>query len=205
MIGGNVFYDAQTATGDTKTTTESTLKSFSDSIHQRYSVGGTIVTSQAGAFFSIYRGISKGITDYTVANGLGEYDVSDGYDFGLNVLVPGLESINLGVTKYKYSEENQNSKPSEESQDSNVSEEKEGSKYKIEYNPNSFLTFGVQTDHSDNPADDPITSVYMGIKYRFHTPFEQQLEPITNTNSNGLVQPYNEVERDDNITLKLVD
>ena len=84
MIDGNVFYDAQTVTDDASTTTENTPKSFSDSIDHRYSVCGTIMTSQAGAFFNIYRGISKGITDYTVAGGLGKYDVSDGYDFGVD-------------------------------------------------------------------------------------------------------------------------
>ena len=176
MIGGNVFYDAQTA----NSSPENTSRSLSDSIHQRYSVGGTIMTSQAGAFFNIYRGISKGMTDYTVADGLGQYEVSDGYDFGINGLVPGLESINLGITQYKFNEENQ------------------GSKFKVEYKPNSLLTFGVEQDQSDNPN----SSLYIETKYAFDTSLEEQLKPAVQAYSSVWSKRYDEVERNNKITLE---
>ena len=176
MIGGNVFYDAQTA----NSSPENTSRSLSDSIHQRYSVGGTIMTSQAGAFFNIYRGISKGMTDYTVADGLGQYEVSDGYDFGVNGLVPGLESINLGITQYKFNEENQ------------------GSKFKVEYKPNSVFTFGVEQDQSDTPS----SSLYIATKYAFDTSLEEQLKPAVQAYSSVWSKRYDEVERNNKITLE---
>ena len=176
MIGGNVFYDAQTA----NSSPENTSISLSDSIHQRYSVGGTIMTSQAGAFFNIYRGISKGMTDYTVADGLGQYEVSDGYDFGINGLVPGYESINLGITQYKFNEESQ------------------GSKFKVEYKPNSVFTFGVEQDQSDNPN----SSLYIETKYAFDTSLEEQLKPAVQAYSSVWSKRYDEVERDNKITLE---
>ena len=176
MIGGNVFYDAQTA----NSSPENTSRSLSDSIHQRYSVGGTIMTSQAGAFFNIYRGISKGMTDYTVADGLGQYEVSDGYDFGVNGLVPGYESINLGITQYKFNEESQ------------------GSKFKVEYKPNSVFTFGVEQDQSDTPS----SSLYIATKYAFDTSLEEQLKPVVQAYSGVWSKRYDEVERDNKITLE---
>ena len=49
IVGGTVFYDA-------KTGTENLLNPFGEGVHKRYSVGGAIMNSQAGAFFNIYKG-----------------------------------------------------------------------------------------------------------------------------------------------------
>ena len=165
VIGGNAFYDARTGT-------DSILNPFGEGVHKRFSVGGTIMTSQAGVFFNIYKGLSESI---------GGYKASDGYDFGVNGLVPTLESVNLGVTMYEFNEENK------------------GSKFKIEYKPNSFFTFGAEQDQSDSPS----TSVYIETKYKFYTPFEDQLKSITNVTNNVWDKRYDEVERENTLILEV--
>ena len=173
MIGGNTFYDARTGTEDI-------LNPFGEGVHKRYSIGGTIMTSQAGLFFNVYRGLSDSIA---------KYKVSDGYDFGINGLVPGLESINLGITKYKFNEETQ------------------GSKFKVEYKPNSLFTFGVEQDQSDNPSsslyDNPSSSLYIETKYEFNKPSEEQSRSTARVGGDVWSKRYNEVERDNKITLEL--
>ena len=164
VIGGTAFYDARTGT-------DSILNPFGEGVHKRFSVGGTIMTSQAGVFFNIYKGLSESI---------GGYKASDGYDFGVNGLVPTLESVNLGVTMYEFNEENK------------------GSKFKIEYKPNSFFTFGAEQDQSDNPS----TSLYIETKYKFNTPFEEQLAPIASASNDVWSKRYDEVERDNTIILE---
>ena len=166
-VGGNIFYDA-------KTGSESILNPFGEGVHKRFSVGGTIMTSQAGVFFNIYKGLSEGIEGSKA---------SDGYDFGVNGLVPGYESINLGVTQYDFNDENK------------------GSKFKIEYKPNSFFTFGAEQDQSDTPS----TSVYIETKYKFNTPFEEQLAPIASASNDVWSKRYDEVERDNTITLETLE
>ena len=167
VIGGNAFYDARTGT-------DSILNPFGEGVHKRFSVGGTIMTSQAGVFFNYYKGLSESI---------GGYKASDGYDFGVNGLVPGYEFINLGVTQYDFNETHK------------------GSKFKIEYKPNSFFTFGAEQDQSDTPS----TSLYIETKYKFNTPFEDQLKPIIKASNNVWDKHYDEVERDNTITLELAD
>ena len=53
-------------------------------------------------------------------------------------------------------------------------------KLKVQYKPNSFFTLGVETDLSENTSN----SLYLETTYKFDTPFEDQLEPITNIASN---------------------
>ena len=79
IVGGNVFFDAKAAT-------DSLFSVFSKGIHKRYSIGGTIMTAKAGAFFNIYRGITDEIA---------QYKTSDGYDFGVN-------GFSTGIRKYKF-------------------------------------------------------------------------------------------------------
>ena len=165
MIGGNAFYDARTGT-------EGILNPFGEGVHKRFSVGGTIMTSQAGMFFNVYRGLSDSIA---------RYKVSDGYDFGINGLVPGYESVNLGVTHYNFNEETQ------------------GNKFKVEYKPNSLFTFGVEQDQSDNPN----SSLYVETKYEFNKPLEEQLQSTARVSGDVWSKRYNEVERDNKITLEL--
>ena len=165
MIGGNAFYDARTGT-------EGILNPFGEGVHKRFSVGGTIMTSQAGMFFNVYRGLSDSIA---------RYKVSDGYDFGINGLVPGYESVNLGVTHYNFNEETQ------------------GNKFKVEYKPNSLFTFGVEQDQSDNPS----SSLYVETKYEFNKPLEEQLQSTARVSGDVWSKRYNEVERDNKISLEL--
>ena len=160
-VGGNIFYDA-------KTGTESILNPFGEGVHKRFSVGGKIMTSKIGAFFNIYKGLS---------NSLAAYKVSDGYDFGINGLVPRYESIRLGFTQY------------------NFNENEKGNKFTVEYKPNSFFTFGIEQDQSYNPR----ASIYIETKYEFNTPFDEQLKPITSTTSHVWSQRYTEVERDNTV------
>ena len=89
IIGANMFYD-------TNIGTKSVIKAFGNDVHKRYSVGGTIMTPKAGLFFNIYKGIEDNIIGYKV---------SDGYHFGLNILIPGYESINLGATTYHFNDD----------------------------------------------------------------------------------------------------
>ena len=165
MIGGNAFYDARTGT-------EGILNPFGEGVHKRFSVGGTIMTSQAGMFFNVYRGLSDSIA---------RYKVSDGYDFGINGLVPGYESVNLGVTHYNFNEETQ------------------GNKFKVEYKPNSLFTFGVEQDQSDSPS----SSLYVETKYEFNKPLEEQLQSTARVSGDVWSKRYNEVERDNKISLEL--
>ena len=165
MVGANTFYDARTGT-------KGILNPFGDGVHKRFSLGGTIMTSQAGMFFNVYRGLSDSIA---------RYKVSDGYDFGINGSIPGAESVNLGVTHYDFNKENR------------------GSKFKIEYKPNSLFTFGVEQDISDNPS----ASLYIETKYEFNKPLEEQLQSTSRFSGDVWSQRYNEVERDNNVTLEL--
>ena len=167
VIGGNVFYDATTGTN-------SMLNPFGEGVHRRYSTGGTIITSQAGAFFNIYKGISEAI---------GGCKVSDGYDLGVSGLVPRFESINLGASKYSCSDVN------------------EGTKFKIEYKPNSLFTLGVEKTQSDTSS----TSLYIETKYKFNTPLEEQLAISTKIARNVWDKRYGAVERDNAITLDLME
>ena len=165
MVGANTFYDARTGT-------KGILNPFGDGVHKRLSLGGTIMTSQAGMFFNVYRGISDSIASYKV---------SDGYDFGINGSIPGAESVNLGVTHYDFNRENR------------------GNKFKIEYKPNSLFTFGVEQDISDNPS----ASLYIETKYEFNKPLEEQLLSTSRFGGDVWSKRYNEVERDNNVTLEL--
>ena len=167
IIGANIFYDA-------KTGTESLSNPFGKGIHKRFSVGGTIMTAQSGAFLNIYKGISE-----TMAG----YKASDGYDFGVNILISGWEHINLGATKYKYTDENK------------------GSKYTIEYKPNSLFTFGAELNNTEGGIDSQGNSIYMETTYKFNTSFEDQLKPITKASNNVWDKRYAEVERDNTLTL----
>ena len=137
VIGGNVFYDVATGTN-------SIFNPFCEGVYRRYSAGGAIMTSQAGSVFKIYKGISEAFAGYKA---------SDGYDFGVNGLVPRFESINLGVSKYSFSDVN------------------EGTKFKIEYKPNSLFTLVLEKNQSDTSS----ASLYIETKYKFNTPLEEQL------------------------------
>ena len=170
IIGANIFYDA-------KTGTESLSNPFGKGIHKRFSVGGTIMTAQSGAFLNIYKGISE-----TMAG----YKASDGYDFGVNILISGWEHINLGATKYKYTDENK------------------GSKYTIEYKPNSLFTFGAELNNTEGGIGSQENSIYMETTYKFNTSFEDQLKPITKVSNNVWDKRYTEVERDNTLRLQLV-
>ena len=168
VVGANIFYDA-------KTGTTSITNPFSEGVHKRYSVGGTIMTAQTSAFFNIYKGISGGIANYKVSNG---------YDYGVNGLISGFEYVNLGVTKYKYSEENK------------------GSTVKFEYKPNSLFTFGAEASNAEG-VDSEENSVFIKTTYKFNTSFEDQLKPITNISSNVWDKRYAEVEREGRLFLDI--
>ena len=151
------------------------MDNFSSGLHKRVSIGGTIKASQADAFFNIYRGLSDPIQGFKI---------SDGYDIGINTVISGLESINLGATKYHFNEDNS------------------GSKYKVEYRPNSLITFGLELK---NPEGTGIKerNVYLETKYKFDTPFDEQLRPITKISKNVWNKRYDEVERSNTIALEL--
>ena len=168
VLGANIFYD-------TKTGTMNISNPFGEGVHKRYSVGGTIMTAQTSAFFNIYQGISDGIENYKASNG---------YDYGLNSLISGLESINLGVTKYKYSEENK------------------GSIIKFEYKPNSLFTFGAESNNAEGIGSEE-NSLFIKTTYKFNTPFEDQLKPIKISASNVWDKRYGEVKREGKLVLDL--
>ena len=171
IVGGNIFYD-------TKAGTDNLLYLFSKGLHKRVSVGGTIKTSQADAFLNIYRGLT---------GFLAGYKASDGYDIGVNGLLPGYENIKLGMSNYNFNEENK------------------GNKFKVEYTPNTFLTFGMEYDHSGVVSESPSTSLYVQAKYKFNTSFEEQLKPISNANRNVWDQRYDEVERNNTLILEVAE
>ena len=89
----------------------------------------------------------------------------------------------LGATKYKYTDENQ------------------GSKYKIEYKPNSVFTFGAESNNPEGGIGSQENSIYMETTYKFNTSFEDQLKPITKVSNNVWDKRYAEVERDNTLTV----
>ena len=132
------------------------------------------MVAKAGAFFNVYKGISGTIEKQNVA---------DSYYFDVNGFLPGLESIKLGAAKYSYNEHDH------------------GSRYKLEYKPNSLLTLGFEAENPESIGSEN-NSIYIETTYKFNTPYEDQLEPIQSVSNNIWDRRYDTMERDNTIRLE---
>ena len=172
VVGANVFLDVQSGTN-------SLFNILGPGVHKRYSVGGTLKTSGIDINANIYRAIT---------NELDGYNITNGWDYGIDGVIPGLEQVKLGASAYNFTGTNEVLK---------------GRKFNIEYKPNSMFTFGTMYDDV-NDSNLDTQSVYAKITYTFNAPTDEQLQLKSFEPSTVWDKRYDEVKRENTIRMEKI-
>ena len=172
VVGANVFLDVQSGTN-------SLFNILGPGVHKRYSVGGVLKTSGIDINANIYRAIT---------NELDGYNITNGWDYGIDGVIPGLEQVKLGASAYNFTGTNEVLK---------------GRKFNIEYKPNSMFTFGTMYDDV-NDSDVDTQSVYAKITYTFNAPTDEQLQLKSFEPSTVWDKRYDEVKRENTIRMEKI-
>ena len=172
IVGANVFLDA-------KSGTSSLFNIFGSGVHKRYSVGGTLKTSGIDINANLYRAISNEVDGYNIING---------WDYGIDGTLPGLDQVKLGASVYNFT---------------GTKEAFKGRKFNIEYKPNSMFTFGTAYDDARGSNSDT-QSIYAKITYTFDVSMEEQLKFKSLKSSNVWDKRYDEVKRENTIFMEKI-
>ena len=172
VVGANVFLDVQSGTN-------SLFNILGPGVHKRYSVGGVLKTSGIDINANIYRAIT---------NELDGYNITNGWDYGIDGVIPGLEQVKLGASAYNFTGTNEVLK---------------GRKFNIEYKPNSMFTFGTMYDDV-NDSNLDTQSVYAKITYTFNAPTDEHLQLKSFEPSTVWDKRYDEVKRENTIRMEKI-